>query len=173
MWEVGTAGCACVPGVELQLLEAVRGRWILYDTGWAMDLLCRHSSVCLGEFSKDSVFGQVPVSLLICCKNSKSYLLRSRLCVFSCSFQSHSSYICTMYILEALASRGLVFLTVKNVFTVNKKKIVDLHHWQRKRSFFFHSGLQTSAIPEQYLDTYLRKHFSSNLALACPKKVIM
>lgn len=78
-----------------------------------------------------------------------------------------------MYILEAFTSRGPIFLTVKNVFTVNKKKVVDLHHWQRKRSFLFHSDLQTPAISGQYLDTYLRKHFTSNLALACPKKVIM
>lgn len=56
---------------------------------------------------------------------------------------------------------------------LTRKKLLICITDKGKEAFFFHSGLQTSAIPEQYLDTYLRKHFSSNLALACPKKVIM
>lgn len=85
---MGTAGGAYLPSVKPHLLlAAVRGTWILCDTWAKQQIYCGGIPVCACmNFSKENTFGQIPISLLICCKNS---LLRFRLCVLSCSFQSY------------------------------------------------------------------------------------
>lgn len=42
-----------------------------------------------------------------------------------------------MHILEAFTSRGLIFLTVKYVFTVKKKKLLICITDKGKEAFFF------------------------------------